>query len=93
MKDAFPKNKGESRVILSLKKNGIGAIVNKSTVYFFCGGGLMNPLVMGGGLMFGGGLFLLLSLPFLGVDRRIVYFNRVVLAALVALFFVFGVRV
>lgn len=53
----------------------------------------MNPLVMGGGLMFGGGLFLLLSLPLMGWDQRIVNFNRVVLAALVALFFVFGVRV
>jgi len=53
----------------------------------------MNPLLVGGGLMVGGGLFVLLSLPFMGWDRRIVYVNRVVLAALVALFFVFGVRV
>ncbi len=53
----------------------------------------MNPLVLGGGLMFGGGLFLLLSLPLFGVDRRIVCVNRIVLAALVTLFFVFGVRV
>lgn len=53
----------------------------------------MNPLVIGGSLMFGGGLFLLLSLPVLGWDQRIVNFNRIVLAALVALFFVFGVKV
>ena len=53
----------------------------------------MNAQLLSGGLMFTGGMILLLSLPALGMDRRVVIVIRLVLVALVALLFVFGVQV